>query len=1075
MRPLLSIKTLFRTPFKTLLTFILLTSVMFALFTRIAEYSITEREIKNAAKQYRGIGSAEISEAVESLPDSPFYILTDPRMLEDASEESGNYFLDIFRYQPLSREQIHSILKLPYITASDTRYMTAGVSDQYYRLDDGIDYYNYTARYIIEATLSEIEIQGGTNYNQIKLKDCIVLAGNPNCLAEKKEITVYSYPEQLPALTSSSHGGVSRVLIVYDDSYKNDTEYLKNLTIGNRYVFVGRYEPLADPIRYYLSDHLTNSWCEAIQPIEGQPANYLETEQYGPLRELVELTNADVHTFDVVYTNDMSSIMRFAKGDMVVTKGRKLIQEDSLNQSSVCVVSSTFASVNNLDVGDKITLKLGTELFQQYKGLGAVAATHERYSSQDTTVELEIVGIYVDADGKNGQLNKPHWSYSINTIFVPKWLLPLDESKLNDHVFSPSEFSFIVGDAWNIPSFIDNMEKITSEYEAMGLKFIFHDAGWLDIMDKFAMSRKLSLTAILALLAAIVAATGFIVFLFIGRKKREYAIMRALGTTKKESAKALMIPLMVLAISAVLLGSGTAWIYTTKTIAENDTLSIIQGYTINTTVPVTTAIGCIVGGIMLVFLFALSQLWRIGKIPPLMQLQDNQNKQTRSKKREQSGKKQISIENKAPTETATLSETLIPNIPDACRKINRKTSRGHVRRYILRHIRRSIAKSLLLIVLSALLLGAVGQFAVMRQSYIQLCNSTVIKAKFINGLPLISVKRITETGNTINPYYEYTRFANFNNSKADVIVTNDIIRYTGEDAEIKYAKGYDASCIKEVGLVCIVGSKFLEKNELKLGDKVHVTSTGLLDYLQSKWINRYRSEHPEQVISDEEILEINNDLIEEEFLDEGLYYTIAGTVTTPTGKYDKTVFTPGIYDTIPIFGHKVSLDFAEFTLADNLLSDKFRSYADRIVSDESLAKQVTFVMDTSKIDNLLKTLELMNKLYPMVVAAAVLIGGLLCGLIILQYSKEAAIMRVLGTTRLRTSMILVIEQLILCIVGIALGVGGLILYNGAVLKEIASKLYLFAGLYFAVSLVSTLICSAIATRRNVLNLLQTKE
>lgn len=1102
MRPSLSIKTLYRTPFKTLLTFFLLASVTFALFSRVSEYSITNREIKNAAKEYRGVGSAEISAAAESYPGDSIYIKADPRMLQYCSEKAREYYLNL-RYQPLSQEQISSILEIPYVTSSSTRYMTAGVSDKYWRLDEGEDYYNYTARYIIEGTLSEVKYNVsyfGTNYNKLTLNDCTLLAGNPSCLPENKKITIDAYSSKVKQGVVGVGG--PRTEILYDDSYIYDTEYIKNLTIGNRYIFVGRFEPLGDPIRFFLSDHLTNPWFEAVQSIEGQPENYLETEQFAPLRELIELTDSDLHTFDVVYTDDTSAIMRFAEGNMAVTSGRGLTKEDSMNKSNVCVVSGDFASGNNLNLGDKITLKLGTELFDQYKGLGAVAAARERYSPPDKTVELEIVGIYMDTDVKVNQLQKPHWSYSVNTVFIPKSLLPLDESKLDNNVFSPSEFSFTVDDAWNIPSFI---EKAAPLLEEMGLKFIFYDDGWLDIVDEFKMSKKLSVIAIIGLSAAVIATTGFIVFLFIGRKKKEYAIMRALGTTRKESAKALILPLMAVTVPAVLVGSCTAWIYTINTVAENDALSIIKDYTVNTSIPVTAAIGYILGEILLVLLFALFGLWRIGTIPPLMLLQDNQNKQARSINRTQGNKKPTDVKTKTYAESAALSGTLVSNMPDVgkqlyasdfpipdapflnasissdpytVRKINTKRSWEQVLRYISKHIRRSTGKSMLSILLAALLFGAVGQFAVMRQSYVDLCNSTVITAKFINGLSLTAETQIAKTGYVINPYYEYKNSANFNYSRTDFVITNDIARYTGEEAEITYAEGYDASSMKEVGKVCIAGSKLLEENGLKPGDKVHVTGTGILKNLKSSYINKYRIEHPEEAISDEKILELYNDEITKEIMDEGLYYTIAGSVTTPSGKYDRMVFTPGTFKTTPIFGFEVPLDLAEFTLADNLRADEFRSYAGMIAGGSTgkySSNRLTFIMDTSKIENLLNTLKLLEKLFPVVVAAAVLIGCLLCGLIIIQSSKEVAILRVLGTTRRRTRAILVIEQIFLCIIGLAAGASGLLLYKGTALAGIATVLYLFAALYFAGSLASALTCSAIATRRNVLELLQTKE
>lgn len=1088
MKPSLSIKTLFSTPFKTLLTFFLLAAVTFALFSRVAEYSITSREIKNAAKEYRGVGSAEISAALESYPDNAVYIFTDQRVLQNRSK-GWLEFARHLQYQALSQEQINALSKLPYVTASSTRYMTAGVSDKYYRLDEGAGYYYYSARFVIEGALSEancgIKDNFGRIYNNLILNDCTLLAGNPSWLPEGKKIEIYAYPfnvseQQDKGMTFSYY---DRVITQFDESYIYDSEYIKNLGIGDRYVIVGRLEPMYEEMPFYLGDHLTNSWCPAVQSIKGQPENYLETGRFTALRELIDMTNQDLHTFDVVYTDDMSSIMRFAKGDMAVASGRELTREDSINKSNVCVVSSDFAVKNNLVIGDKLTLRLGTELFEQYKGLGAVAAAHERYSLPKKTVELEIVGTYINTDGYRNQLRKPNWSYSKSTVFVPESLLPLDESKLNNRMFSPGEFSFTVGNAWDITSFLEKADPMIRE---MGLTPIFYDDGWPQIVDEFILSTKLSIIAIIALSGAAIVAIGFIVFLFIVRKKKEYAVMRALGTTRKASARALILPLMVLSMFAVFAGSCAAWMYTTSTVVKtNDALSKIEEYAVNTSIPLTTAAGCILGEIFLLLIFSSYGLWKIGVISPLMLLQDNQNKRVRNRKLT----KPACIETKAYVNMA-FTETTAVHMPyigensgvtavtKAVRKTNYGRVCGHVLHYVVKHIRRSASKSVLAILMPALILIAVGQFTLMHRSYINLCNNVEIKARFLDGLQLASAIDVAETDYVENIYYEYTNRVDVNPYSVQWAVTNDIARYTGEETAITYAEGYDESCMKKLGEVCIAGKKLMEANGLKPGDKIHVTRTGALENLQASYVQRYKREHPEDETSNEKILELYNDQIMKEFATRGAYYTIAGIVTAKSDQYNRMFFSPGNLRTDLIFRYAAPLDIAEYKLADNLRAEEFRSYAAGVVSanvDELLSKDLAFYMDTSKLDKLLNTLNLMEKLYPVVIAAAVLIGGLVCGLIVIQAAKEAAIMRVLGTTRRRTRAILAVEQVILCLAGLTAGACGLMLYNGVYLVEIALKMYILAALYFAGCLAGTLTCSIITLRRNVLELLQVKE
>lgn len=133
----LSMKTLFRSPVRTALTFVLLGIVSFALFMRVNEYAITRREFNNAISQYRGVGAAEATPAnAMVLVNNPDYIKTDPRLSQLEPDDNREWF-ESLRYRPITGEQIAAIAAIPYISLVDTRYMTAGFSDNYYRLDEG--------------------------------------------------------------------------------------------------------------------------------------------------------------------------------------------------------------------------------------------------------------------------------------------------------------------------------------------------------------------------------------------------------------------------------------------------------------------------------------------------------------------------------------------------------------------------------------------------------------------------------------------------------------------------------------------------------------------------------------------------------------------------------------------------------------------------------------------------------------------------------------------------------------------------------------------------------------------------
>ena len=281
-------------------------------------------------------------------------------------------------------------------------------------------------------------------------------------------------------------------------------------------------------------------------------------------------------------------------------------------------------------MGDKVKLKLGDELFEQYAPLGAVASCRGRYANQFVDAEFEIVGSYVDVNIQKLREIDLYWAYSDNTIFVPLSFLPVEESELNDHEFKPGEISFVVGDARNIRPFV---EECIPKLEEMGLTVYFSDGGWLRIEEQVKQAGSLSLSKLLAFGAACVLASALTVYLFIGRKKREYAIMRALGTTKAGANRSLFVPLVLLAVIAVALGGAAATVYSGQNVVNTLREFVELGLEVDPSVPLPVSAYGILGELVLVVILASYGLQRLGKKPPLMLLQENTNRDAKSEKK----------------------------------------------------------------------------------------------------------------------------------------------------------------------------------------------------------------------------------------------------------------------------------------------------------------------------------------------------------------------------------------------------------------------------------------------------------
>ena len=390
-------------------------------------------------------------------------------------------------------------------------------------------------------------------------------------------------------------------------------------------------------------------------------------------------------------------------------------------------------------------------------------------------------------------------------------------------------------------------------------------------------------------------------------------------------------------------------------------------------------------------------------------------------------------------------------------------------RYILKHIRRSAAKSISAALLAALLLGVVAQFALMRQSYIDVYEGTVVTARFIGGLQLAAAKQLSGSSYIAELYYESEMIVDLNFEAAELVITNDIARFYSEESELEFAGGYDISSIDRPSEVIIVGKALMERYGLELGGSALITPQGYLADIQSIYTARHRDEHPEEAATDNEIIELYNEQIMSSVKQIARTYMIAGVVSTPSGRHNDIVFTPGAADAAWL-GTQTKLDLAEFTLADNDHAEELKSYGEAIKIGSA-----SFIMDTSKLESPRKSIRLLDALYPCILIAALLIGGFLCCLIILQSANEAAIMRVLGTKKGKTRAMLSLEQAGLGFAGLVAGTCGVSIFLGRSISGIVDQIALFAVLYFSVILASAITCSVLATRRPPLELLQARE
>ena len=181
--------------------------------------------------------------------------------------------------------------------------------------------------------------------------------------------------------------------------------------------------------------------------------------------------------------------------------------------------------------------------------------------------------------------------------------------------------------------------------------------------------------------------------LYIVGRKRDYAIMRLLGTSKAKSAGSLLLPLGVIAVAAVIIGSAAAYVYTLQNIAGNASLAVLSGFEIDLSLPVWVILACIVGEIALTVILAYMLLGIIGRKSPLELMQANTQKGKKQRK-----KKKKTVCAPEPQEPVVLGEwqSIERLIPDG-----KSRSGKFALNYAIRHIKRTLGKALMFIILLA--------------------------------------------------------------------------------------------------------------------------------------------------------------------------------------------------------------------------------------------------------------------------------------------------------------------------------------------------------------------------------------
>ena len=641
-----TLKTLVRSPLKSALTLLLLTATTFAFVSRGVEYVATVQQIRAAEASYFATGTVEMTlsayeaEMYSRLGDAVYEI------------EKGNYIARTSRaVLPMEQEVADLILSSEHIEKEETRLVSGGTHPDYWSvieqpLTDLRDYNAwwdaeqsngtfsmYDAIYVIST--NSIYDHGGVHANI-----AYALLAFPTLFASfesDSDPSQHSYVNLFDSWSSVKYEYSNSLHKEYWNAFSETTEagdlLLAAGTVGTwGLTNVLHARELVPEIDYPLINlsKIEREYGETdIMTILSDPESYgcirhpcPEGVEQVTMLEYAERIYRNLHTSEVVYTSDMNLIHKYKSGDMYIADGRALEENE---QSEVCVIGADFAELNGLSVGDTITLDLCADTMVHS---GKVFGRETPYPTdrdvvsenqlterglENVTKTFEIVGIWSDAAF---DVEDPY-TYALNTIFVPEscypWAGQVEPSLL------PSTFSFELkhpGDAALIK------EEIGDQLAALGYELKINDGGYAAAKPNLDFMRLSALIGFVAMCVGLLLCLILITYLFIIRKKKDYAIMRALGTTKSRSNRSLLSALLTLALIAVTIGAFVAGFAAqsaaAKAAAEVAELTGVESVGVGSW---EFTIAFAVGTLGLVFTFARAGLIKISRTPPLALLQ----------------------------------------------------------------------------------------------------------------------------------------------------------------------------------------------------------------------------------------------------------------------------------------------------------------------------------------------------------------------------------------------------------------------------------------------------------------------
>ncbi len=288
----------------------------------------------------------------------------------------------------------------------------------------------------------------------------------------------------------------------------------------------------------------------------GNWEDFLDTEEglvwKNEIIPYFEMNHASV---PVILTDNVESMYFFNSGDASILDGTLFEDVDYKNGNTICLVSASYAQVNNLSVGDTIKLDYYKTGYKQndypvLQGSGRNGVTIQRYPlSENTRIDVEsdytIIGIYTAPEWEAGI-----HSFHADTIFVPKTSVPNADKYAGT---SLTMLNSIIIENGSIDAFEAHM---AADNKAGA--YLYFDQGYSEAAATIQTLIDNAMRLMMVGIAMFLLASMLFLLLFARRVSAVMRSMRLLGVPKRKTWLESLAALLAQELTAVALGNALA-------------------------------------------------------------------------------------------------------------------------------------------------------------------------------------------------------------------------------------------------------------------------------------------------------------------------------------------------------------------------------------------------------------------------------------------------------------------------------------------------------------------------------------